>query len=182
MNAHAGGGQGQVERFERLCREQGLPVTVQRRTVLEVVIGRDDHPTADRVYDEVASRIPGVSRTTVYRVLDLLVRFGIITKVSHPGAVARFDGNADHHHHLVCLHCDRVIDLKDKRLDTIKLPDTRNLGFEITEHSVQLYSVCADCRDSATVPGSGTVSTAPSLNSRKRKTMVPASKERKKKP
>ena len=62
-----------LESFERLCRERGLSLTVQRRAVLEAVLDRGDHPTADQVYDEVKERLPGLSRTTVYRVLETLV-------------------------------------------------------------------------------------------------------------
>ena len=37
--------------FEEQCREHGLAVTVQRRRVVEAIIDRKDHPTADQVYE-----------------------------------------------------------------------------------------------------------------------------------
>jgi Fur family transcriptional regulator, peroxide stress response regulator len=181
MSSQHSGIQEQLRRFEALCRDQGLPVTVQRRTVLETVLGRDDHPTADQIYEEVVARVAGVSRTTVYRVLDLLVRFGMITKACHPGAMARFDGNTDRHHHLICLRCDRVIDLIDERLDALELPDTSHLNFEITDLRVQLYGVCADCRNEATITGPITEETGATLHS-KTKEQTARPQERKKRP
>ena len=152
MSRQRGVNQERWQQFVELCREVGLPLTIQRRTVLEAVLGRDDHPTAEQLYGEVQGRLPGISRTTVYRVLDMLVHIGIISKACHPGATARFDRNTNQHHHLVCLHCDKVIDLEDKRLDALKLPETRHLGFEITDFRVQLRGICADCRKKATTP------------------------------
>ena len=35
-------------------------------------------------------------------------------------------------------------------LDTLQLPDTHHLGFEITDFRAQLRGVCADCRKKAT--------------------------------
>src|SRR5690606_34308177 len=77
-----------IEHFERICRERRLPVTVQRRTIFEMILDREDHPTADQVYDQVRRRLPSISRTTVYRILDNLVELGLITKICHPGSAA----------------------------------------------------------------------------------------------
>jgi Fur family peroxide stress response transcriptional regulator len=134
-----------IESFQRLCRERSLSLTVQRRTVLEVVLDRSDHPTADQVYDVVRDRVPGVSRTTVYRVLETLMRIGVITKVCHPGAAVRFDPRVEQHHHLVCLHCDSIVDLDDERFNEIALPDVRARGFTIKEFDIHLRGICGDC-------------------------------------
>ena len=135
-----------IELFDRLCREHGLRATVQRRVILEAVLDLDDHPPADQVYERVNDRLPGVSRTTVYRSLESLVRLGVITKACHPGAVARYDRRTDLHHHLICLHCDGIIDISDARLDDVEVPDTSAYGFEILDFRVQLRGVCRRCR------------------------------------
>jgi len=56
--------------LETECRRRGLPVTAQRQYILQEILQRDDHPSADQIYTAVKNRIPGLSRTTVYRVLD----------------------------------------------------------------------------------------------------------------
>ena len=86
---------------------------------------RHDHPTADQIAEDVAIRLPGVSRTTVYRVLDTLVRISIARKVCHPGAAARFEVESHRHHHLVCVQCGRMIDLEDPRLDKLPFPESQ---------------------------------------------------------
>jgi Fur family peroxide stress response transcriptional regulator len=42
-----------MAQLETACREHGLPLTVQRRTILEVLAERTDHPTADQVWEAV---------------------------------------------------------------------------------------------------------------------------------
>jgi Fur family peroxide stress response transcriptional regulator len=138
-----------LQLFEQLCRERGLPLTVQRRDILKVVIERDDHPTADQVYESVKDRIPGLSRTTVYRVLETLVGLGVIRRLSHSGTSARFDGKIDRHHHLVCKECQRVVDTTSRNLDGLHLPTNRRHGFRIEDYTVQFTGACRKCRQAS---------------------------------
>ncbi len=133
------------EAFEALCRQHGLPVTVQRRAIYGFVCDRTDHPTADEVYKGVQESIRGLSRMTVYRVLDALVRIGALRKVCSPGSTTRFDANTNRHHHLVCIHCDKLIDYEDAALNDLPLPDVRSRGFRVDGYSIQFRGICADC-------------------------------------
>jgi Fur family peroxide stress response transcriptional regulator len=137
---------GRMRLFEELCRRAGVPVTVQRRVILETVLDRDDHATADQVYESVKGRLPGVSRTTVYRTLDMLVEMGVIRRLHHPGPASRFDGKVHRHHHLVCQKCNKVIDLESAAIDKLPLPDVRAEDFQIDDFSVHFAGVCGECR------------------------------------
>jgi len=134
-----------MKNFEELCREQGVPLTVQRRAVLETLAGRLDHPTADQIFEDVTHHLPDLSRTTVYRVLETLVQLGVIHKAQHLGSAARYDPNTERHHHLTCLSCHKVMDLEDEILDRIKVPRSSSKEFEITDYSVHFKGYCADC-------------------------------------
>jgi Fur family peroxide stress response transcriptional regulator len=133
-----------LEELARICREHGLPLTVQRRMILEALSLRKDHPTADEVFGDVRERMPEISRTTVYRVLETLVRIAVARKVCHPAAVARYEMEADRHHHLVCLNCEKMVDLRDTSLDNLPLPGV-NSGFNIEDYSIQFRGLCSDC-------------------------------------
>jgi len=138
---------GRLEQFELLCSERGIPCTVQRRVILEAVLDHGDHPTANQVFTDVSASHRGISRATVHRTLEILSRLGIITKTCHPGKVARYDACTDIHHHLICLHCDKVVDFHDEGLNSLKVPDTSSTGFEISDFRVQLRGICRECRD-----------------------------------
>jgi len=136
----------QVERFRARCRQRGLPFTAQRRAAYEALLARDDHPTAEQVFEAVRATLPDVSRMTVYRTLELLVDLGLVHKVCHPGKVARYDCNLHPHHHLVCVRCNRLVDFEEAAFEGLPSPRAaRRLGFEVDDYTVQFRGVCADC-------------------------------------
>lgn len=132
--------------FERRCREAGLPLTVQRRVIYEAALRHADHPTADQIVEIVKKQLPEISRTTVYRVLDALVELGVVRRLHHPGAAARFDGKTTRHHHLVCRRCHCVFDVECAELDALRLPEGLEADFELDDYSVHFSGVCAECR------------------------------------
>jgi len=137
--------QGGILRFEKLCRARGIPVTVQRRVVLEELLGSSLHPTADQIHHDVQRRIPGISQTTVYRVLDLLVDLGLARKTCSPGTSCRYDGKTTRHHHLICTSCDRIVDHEDPALNDLSLPGRSSTGYELRDYSIQFLGTCPDC-------------------------------------
>jgi Fur family peroxide stress response transcriptional regulator len=139
--------QQRIEDFKWLCRERGERCTVQRRVILETVLDLDNHPSADQIFLAVGNRLPGVSRTTVYRALEHLADMGVITKACHPGRVARYDPRLELHHHLVCLRCNEFIDFEDDGLNELTIPDTSAFGFEVNDYRVQLRGICQSCRE-----------------------------------
>ena len=131
--------------LEAACRDQGLSLTVQRRVILEALAGRDDHPTADDILAQVRGQLPEISRTTVYRVLDALVRLGLAVKISSPGAAVRFDCRTDRHHHLVCLQCEKVLDFEAPKLNRLPLPRSAAYAFVIQDYSIHFRGLCSEC-------------------------------------
>ncbi|BBA71692.1 Peroxide-responsive repressor PerR [Geobacter sulfurreducens] len=138
--------QSKLQALEAGCRQNGLAMTVQRRVIMEALAERTDHPTADQLYDTVKGRLRGISRTTVYRVLETLVGIGVAQKISNPEAKARFDANTERHHHAVCSRCQRVSDIHDPQLNSLPMPAGEIGGFVITDYSINFSGLCADCR------------------------------------
>lgn len=133
-------------RLEQACRERGLPVTVQRRAVLQALVPREDHPSADDLFEAVSRRVPGISRTTVYRVLETLVELGLASRISHPGGGARFELRRGRHHHLHCVGCGCVKDFSSSALEAIDLSRVAAYGFKVDDWSMHVTGFCADCR------------------------------------
>ena len=131
--------------MEERCRQNGLSLTVQRRAILENLSSRMDHPTADQIYAAIQDKVAGVSRTTVYRVLETFVQLGLAQKISNPEAKARFDANTSRHHHAACLECETVIDIDGGDLPDIDLSRADLQGFEVFDCSVVAVGLCKDC-------------------------------------
>ncbi|HPQ40236.1 MAG TPA: transcriptional repressor [bacterium] len=133
--------------FQRRCRKARIPFTIQRRKTYEMLLNRMDHPTADEVFENVKEVLPGISRMTVYRVLELLVDFGLVNKVFYPGTAGRYDANPHRHHHLVCLNCTMLIDFESKDLDGLEIPAAAGeYSFDVHDYLVQFRGLCARCR------------------------------------
>jgi Fur family transcriptional regulator, peroxide stress response regulator len=132
--------------FEARFRELGFPLTVQRRIILEEMLLREDHPTAEQIYDAARARVPEISRGTVYRTLETLVQLGAIGRAHYLGPATRFDSNTNHHHHLVCIRCNRVMDFEDARLNDLPFPERTRTGFQIVDYSIHFIGLCAECQ------------------------------------
>jgi Fur family transcriptional regulator, peroxide stress response regulator len=135
-----------LREFEEICRRHGLPVTLQRKVILESVLQRTDHPTADQIYEAVRDRIPQLSRTTVYRTLETFLDLGVLRRVQYSGMTGRFDKEIRRHHHLICERCGIIIDIDDDGLDRISLSPKKLQGFEVNDFSVHFSGVCSKCR------------------------------------
>jgi Fur family peroxide stress response transcriptional regulator len=136
-----------LDALQSACRERGLPVTVQRRTVLERLAEHPGHPTVDELFEIVSRDLPRISRTTVYRILEALVEMGLAHKAMHPGAIVRYDVRTETHDHILCEVCGRIFDYDDPSLPRPELPSRPPDGFEVTAISVLLRGICPDCRN-----------------------------------
>lgn len=136
----------QLRSFEQRCRDKGISLTVQRRTIAEIVMQRHDHPTTDQIYEDVRTQAPEISRATVYRTLETLVEIGAIRRAHYLGPASRFDANVNHHHHLVCMQCNSVVDYEDSQIDDLHVPEQSGSGFKIKDYSIHYIGVCEKCQ------------------------------------
>ena len=135
-----------LEQLKRSCRERDLRLTLQRGALLETLVECGDHPSAEQLYVRVCRKLPGLSRATVFRILEQLVAKGVIGKACHPGRSARYDVRTELHHHLVCLRCESMTDIFDDSLDRVVLPDTTAYNFDAVDFRVQLRGYCRKCQ------------------------------------
>ncbi len=142
-----------IEELAQRCSETGRPMTLQRLAVMESLLSRNDHPTADEVHSSVIVEKPNLSRATVYRSLETLVDLGCIAKVDHRGVAVRFDARTDRHHHLICDRCGAIedLDLADSVAATMPSADSvrARSNFQMRDYSVTIHGTCAGCLPSS---------------------------------
>ena len=127
-------------------RERGQRVTPQRLMVARAVSELDRHVTAEVVFDEVSSRMPGVSLPTVYATLDLLESIGLVHRVATERGAVIYDPRTDEHHHLACRACGRIVDVEAPVEATALLTAARSAGFAPDHAQVVVRGLCAGCR------------------------------------
>jgi len=123
-----------------------LELTSHRRTVLDVVKGSHDHPTAKEIFNRAIKKAPALSFATVYNSLKYLTQHGYLREVIFGDGVFRYDALLEPHHHLVCRGCGRVDDFEKAAIPIsakkLAAPD----GFHVEEVAVTLRGLCAECR------------------------------------
>jgi len=137
----------------------GYRMTVPRQAILDVLSRTSKHLSAEDVYMSVHKICPNVGLTTVYRTLELLVQVGLVFKFDFGDGRARYElsegpKGARHHHHLVCTTCSRVVDYTDFIDEEVELLNQTEKGlskkynFKITNHLIQFYGLCNECKES----------------------------------
>jgi len=124
---------------------EGLRMTHQRHEIIREIAAAGDHPDADEILRRVRKRVPLLSQDTVYRALAVLVRRGLVERITTPRAT-RFDPDPAPHHHFVCDNCGR---LEDVGVDIVRSPEVPSvlpgIGEVRTVH-MEMCGICTVCR------------------------------------
>lgn len=137
-------------------RSCGYRVTIAREAILDVLAKTDKHMSAEDIHMKIRSTHPNIGLTTVYRTLDVLSDLALIFKLEVGDGRARYElaespKKPNHHHHLVCTGCRKIIDYSDFIDQEVKLLQETEKGlsskynFKITNHLIQFYGLCAGC-------------------------------------
>lgn len=132
--------------FREACERQGLKATHQRLEIYRELASTEKHPDVETIYQGVNKRIHTISRDTVYRNLNLLAEYGLISIVGMSHERLRFDANMVHHHHFVCVKCGKIQDFYSPNLDAIKMPtEAKAFGTPVSLH-IEVKGICAVCQ------------------------------------
>jgi Fur family transcriptional regulator, peroxide stress response regulator len=103
----------------RILVEKSLKVTPQRIAVLDIILNFNNHPTAENIEEYLSLSYPHVPIGTVYKILEVFVNNGIITKVKTDNDTLRYDAILEKHHHLYCSQSEQIEDYYDDNLNKI---------------------------------------------------------------
>jgi len=132
--------------FVARCRKRRIPVTPQRLAVIKALLDSENHPSTDEICAAVRRKHPHVSLATVHRILNEFCEVGEARKVTLLHDVARYDGNVEPHHHVVCVRCKRVHDIEIPEVDKL-LEGTPSLGqFALLRCSLEIDALCRRCQ------------------------------------
>jgi Fur family peroxide stress response transcriptional regulator len=108
-----------VIKIGKLLNEKGLKITPQRLSILSTILGQETHPSVDQILKSIRKQHPGIATGTVYKVLDTLIKHGLIKRVKTDKGIMRYDGITENHHHLYCTDSDNIKDYKNPLLDEL---------------------------------------------------------------
>jgi Fur family peroxide stress response transcriptional regulator len=128
-------------------RKKGYKATPQRIAICRFALQSRDHPTAQRIYDEVKKVHPTVSLATVYKTLQILTEHGLIQELDLPEGQARFDSYVEPHINLVCMRCGNIQDFDDNTAQEMVERVASKAEFIRTGQRLDIYGICQTCRN-----------------------------------
>jgi Fur family ferric uptake transcriptional regulator len=119
-----------------------------RERIVELLASEQCALSAVEIEDALRARGRRIGRASIYRVLELLVEHGLVERVSVEQGLSRFERSlpsGEHHHHLVCEQCGRLVAFDDPGLERAISRVSARLGARVDHHEVVLRGSCEDC-------------------------------------
>ena len=119
----------------------------QREIILEVIKENRIHPTAEEIYNIVTKKEPQISKSKVYRNINILVEQGKIKQLKMAIGPDRYDYLHENHHHAICDKCGRVFDFNYSfNNEEISKEILKQIGMEMEVDSITIYGICESCK------------------------------------
>jgi Fur family ferric uptake transcriptional regulator len=136
----------EIEVVARRLRDGGQRWTPQRRLITAVVFDTHEHFSADELLAMCRRRDRRVSRATVYRMLAVLEAEGFLASLDTGDGGLRYEHvlGHDHHDHMICRTCARIVEFADPDLEQRKAELARRHGFRLVGHELKLFVECLD--------------------------------------
>lgn len=140
-----------AERHQRLndyIQEKLLKTTRQRTDIADVFFRTGSHLSIEELLELARKKNKKVGYATVYRTLKLLADAGLANERFFGDKIARYEVNEadEHHDHMVCLSCHKIIEFENEEIERLQLLAARSHGFRLVKHRLELYGVCRDCQ------------------------------------
>jgi Fur family ferric uptake transcriptional regulator len=119
-----------------------------REAVLSLLDRQDCALSAFAIEDELRGGDRAVARASVYRILEQLESLGLVQRVETGKSSVLYEpvrGEHQHHHHLVCDRCGKLVPFADEELEKTIGQLSRRVPFEVSDHEVVLHGACDAC-------------------------------------
>lgn len=138
-----------LEDFKQLLKKNNLKFTIQREVILETLYNADEHLTPESLHNLIQKKFPDLKTgiATVYRTLSLLEDSEMVTSLSFGAQGKKYELGAKHHHdHFICTSCGSITEFVDEQIEERQHKIAQELGFDMKDHSMQIYGICKNCQ------------------------------------
>jgi len=134
--------------FLKQLHDRGLRLTPQREMVLGALHETQGHVTAEDIYARVQHLSSCVDISTVYRTLELLQEFDLVTSLDLGDGQRRYElvGGHGAHYHLLCRSCGKLLRLEQGEIQPLLDHLRQSYGFETEASHLMIPGLCRECR------------------------------------
>ena len=130
------------DQLKKILKTEGLRYTKQRQKVWDEIRISSEHRDAEEIYLAInKNKDLKVSRATVYRTIDVLVRNNLVRKMELGDGRALYEHKIDeeHHDHIICVETGKIIEFYDEKLESLQENIVKDHGYELVRHVHQLF-------------------------------------------
>ena len=134
--------------FREYLNSRDLRFTRERGKILDQVMRTHSHFEVEDIFAGLRRKKTGISRASIYRAIPHLLASGIIRKTPCEVMKARYEHviGHEHHDHLVCVRCGRVIEFRKDGIEKLQKEAAGEHGFSILGHRLVISGLCGRCR------------------------------------
>ena len=134
------------DQLKNILKSEGLRYTKQRQQVWDEIRSSSEHRDAEQIYIQInkiarQKQDLKVSRATVYRTIDVLVKNNLVRKMELGDGRALYEHKIDdgHHDHIICVETGKIIEFYDEDLESLQENIVKKHGYELVRHVHQLF-------------------------------------------
>jgi len=139
-----------VEHARDVLRGRGFSRGGARDAVIDYLGRQDCAASAQEIHDALRGEGNAIGKASVYRSLDALHNAQLVQRFDAGSGEARYEAVApsgEHHHHIVCDDCERIVPFEDPALERAIDKAAARTPFAIAGHDVVLHGRCPDCQE-----------------------------------
>jgi Fe2+ or Zn2+ uptake regulation protein len=99
----------------------------------------------DELHAAVVESLGAADYSTVFRAVSGMEKDGLIRRIDLGDGKIHFEMSEDHHEHIRCDSCGRVVEVPGCVLDDASASVKSSTGFVVTSHQLLFSGLCPDC-------------------------------------
>ena len=125
-----------IEGFKEALKKEGLKFTEQRFQLFKFLFENKGHYECEDLIKRINIKDKKVSRATVYRTLDILVKYNFVRKIVLDDGIARYENkiSTKHHDHMICIETGKILEFRSDEIESIQEKIAEDMGDEIVKH------------------------------------------------
>ena len=137
-----------VDKLKNILKNEGLRYTKQRQQVWNEIRKSSEHRDAEEIYVQInkaskSNHVEKVSRATVYRTIDVLVKNNLVRKMELGDGRALYEHKIEeeHHDHIICVETGKIIEFYNEELENLQDEIAKKHGYTVVMHVHQLFVI-----------------------------------------
>ena len=135
------------ENYSLMLSNNNIKTTKRRLAIYEVIANTHKPLDVQEIIEVLRSKKIKINKTTVYRILTIFMENGLINQIELSEGKFRYEiANKSHHHHLVCLTCNKIQGVEGCDLRSFENLIKEKMSFAIKNHKLEFFGICSYCQ------------------------------------